>query len=829
MRWIGLGLLLGLTASARAEDRAPQFLQALRARRLDQLLEAHCLRELARPDLTESQRWTLAVEFATLHALRATEIAEPKAREHEWQAADRLLAETLRQTTDTRQRASLRFQQALFEATRGQWLLEFEELQGHPTIGAGPIRVHLEAAVNGLRQLASDLEARPADKGARKANIEERAVVQSLAPLIVPVQYRLGATELALATTYPKDDPAANALVESAVARLEPLSRADALDEDSFPLVLALLHGYRRLGRFGQADELLHRLQTTEQPADTKDGLLAEQVEGLLEQGRSLDALKILYPAIKARPHAPAQWDYLYLRILLEQAQALKSEPTKASKLQASAFLQLRKLRDQQGGPWARRGELLVGKFATELLGTDRANRRWTAEILVRSREFAKAADLYRQAAAEAEKTGAADEAFALLYEAARAWEAAGDFAQASQSYEQLVARFPKQSGAAEALWRAIVNRRRAEQAQHAPADLQALITLIDRHRSLYPRDETAGEVLFLRGTLQRESQAFAPAIATFLTVPEHHRLRRPALLEASRTYERWLHPLGQSQTEPVELLATAITFHLSLAAGTAAGGSTLAPAEQAEVIIRLAKFLLDPRIHRASEAQAWLESWLKSGQTTHAGIVAAQRYLLLAHVLEEQFTEAETSAAAHAAAPANEILATFSVLQPVALSFSELKRRFLGQVEQKLLEPLVRRETELSTEQQFELSLGRSLAEIHRGSDADLNAAAERLAQLRHQRPRDARVREAAGLCAMRARRFDDAIAEWRALVAGLKEDTPAWYRAKLHLAMSLRRAGQPAQARKVIDVLEALYPQLGGPSLHKLFQDEKRALQAP
>ncbi len=65
------------------------------------------------------------------------------------------------------------------------------------------------------------------------------------------------------------------------------------------------------------------------------------------------------------------------------------------------------------------------------------------------------------------------------------------------------------------------------------------------------------------------------------------------------------------------------------------------------------------------------------------------------------------------------------------------------------------------------------------------------------------------------------------RTLIAGVRAGSAMWYRAKLQLVICLRRAGQPAQARKIVEVLQVLHPDLGGSTMKARFLDELTRLK--
>ena len=105
------------------------------------------------------------------------------------------------------------------------------------------------------------------------------------------------------------------------------------------------------------------------------------------------------------------------------------------------------------------------------------------------------------------------------------------------------------------------------------------------------------------------------------------------------------------------------------------------------------------------------------------------------------------------------------------------------------------------------------------------MTKAKESLQALRAKHPKDARIVEAIAICDLRAKRFDDCANLLNELAAGLKTGSVPWFRAKLLLVICTRRSGSPAEAARMIDVLQTLYPDLGGPIYKPAFELEREA----
>ncbi|RMF87228.1 MAG: hypothetical protein D6741_20815, partial [Planctomycetota bacterium] len=110
---------------------------------------------------------------------------------------------------------------------------------------------------------------------------------------------------------------------------------------------------------------------------------------------------------------------------------------------------------------------------------------------------------------------------------------------------------------------------------------------------------------------------------------------------------------------------------------------------------------------------------------------------------------------------------------------------------------------------------------------------AVERYRRLAEAQPNNPDVLESyATLLARRSDRpsLERALALWRQIERRSREASPRWYRAKAAIVSLHLRLGNREQARKILDLLELLHPDLGGPPTAETFRAlERQAAAAP
>jgi hypothetical protein len=813
------------------EDASQRFVEALRTRRLDGILQAYVQEESASQGRA-SFAPALAVELARSLAQRAAETADDSQRSDLWAQADTILDQAANQTTEPIRRARLFLERIELGWAEGQWLADWDELRGE-TDGHPSAVQRLRQTLQRADQLVEWLGNRLAELTQQAPASMQKETIAQLRRLSRSIELARGNVALALGKALSKNDLAERQRsFERALVDFRSAASPETDDPNARLLVTASsAETLRLMNRPADAVAMLDAIPLTNLEEPLRSKILFERVESLLAAQRTLEALQIVHAERNNRAISPQKrsidprWEYLYLKVVLQQASQMPSDPQSASKLQASALRQLRLLDSTTQRIWVRRAELLLSQHARHLMLPEATEYRQAAEILARSGDHRQAAEVYLHAAEKAEAKGESDNVVALLDESARAWEKAGDHLRAQKTFERLVAVNPDSAIAPEAKLRAAVNARRAYLENRSPNTYAALVQIVQEHLARYSDDDSAGDVHYLFATLRKAERRYEDAVDQFLAVPSNHRLYPQSRLAASRTYELWKMPLDPEAPSD-GTLGQVIAAHEGWISPMAADKPNLDADARAEMIVRLCMFLLDRRVDRPADAQARLESLLADPKTPHEWIQQARRYLMIALVRQREFAEAERWADLHARSNLSEIRMTLERLHQEAEAISELERKFVGRVQSHLVSQVRREWDSMSSADQVDWTLSLARVELHLGNDNQLAEAIRDLEELRKTHPNDARVSELVGLCYIRSQRYESAANIFRSLVQGLPEGSAPWYSAKLNLIISLRRAGQVDHARRLLETLEILHPDLGGQHFRERFRLEHDSL---
>ena len=806
-------------------DPASHFLSALGSRRLDGLLEEYC-REQMNAQSSAPVSPVLAVELAYSLSRRASETSDPVVRDQLWKSSDEILAKATNEAVDVVTRARLALERGSIALAEGEWLRQWDELQGQ--IDQAPSAIaKLQAAVSQLRQLRDAIQLSPPPDKAKLRTASEKETSQQLQQLLPLISYQLGSAELAFGQAFPSGSEDRKRELTAAAEHLRSVAIDPSHGEFGINATLKLSEAFRALGVPEQAWPMLVTIDLTQLTPAIRDRILAERVELLLAENRVIEAIEVVHEERRHQEKVPPAWEYLYLKVLLRQAAQMPSDPGAVGKLQASALRQLRLLDAVPDRLWLRRGEVLLAQHARHLLLRESTEYRQAAEILTRSGDHSQAARVYAQAADQARAKGDIDNAMTLLEESARSQEKAGDYAKARETFKRIVQAWPDQPTAPEALLLAAINARRAYLADHQPASYSELHRLVQEHLKEYPNHETTGDVRYLLGTMKKAERKYGDAVSEFLAVPASHRLWSSSRLAASRVYELWKRPLATDGPSD-GTLGQVIAYHESLISPLTPNPPPFDVAGKAELTIRLARFLLDLRVDRAADAERWLASLLLLPGVPHEWIQEARRYQILALVRQDRFNEAEALAEIHSRSSMEEVLASVQLLNDDAEIASELERNFTGRLQTHLVKQAREQVKTLPEAERLDWDLALAHIELNLANDREIVLAIDRLQQLRKKYPRDARIAELLGLCYSQTQRYQSATLIWRSIIVGTKEGSPLWFRAKLNLVSSLRRAGQSEQAREVLQLVEVLHPELGGPPLRQQFRNEHQILTA-
>ncbi len=207
----------------------------------------------------------------------------------------------------------------------------------------------------------------------------------------------------------------------------------------------------------------------------------------------------------------------------------------------------------------------------------------------------------------------------------------------------------------------------------------------------------------------------------------------------------------------------------------------------------------------------------------TPADQYQARLYRLVALVELGRYVEAEREAQSHSSwrVPA-ELNAFFEAVrlvdQNASSAGSDLRQRRFGLVLKLLVEPLVKSDEELTTEQHDELSMRLTRAFLFIGADHD----AHRLLALSRSSPKATagdRVLRDLGDTYSRLEAYTLDIDVQRLRLKNNPPGSLTWFDARYALALAYFRTDKLNEAARLIDSTAILHPDLGGKALHEKF----------
>jgi hypothetical protein len=121
------------------------------------------------------------------------------------------------------------------------------------------------------------------------------------------------------------------------------------------------------------------------------------------------------------------------------------------------------------------------------------------------------------------------------------------------------------------------------------------------------------------------------------------------------------------------------------------------------------------------------------------------------------------------------------------------------GKLQLVATERLVQDAEQLTPDQSLQAEIYLALAHVNAGQAV---RAEELFAKLRDRIPANPRVLEAQAECYMQLARYAQARELWRQLLGLVRENTPAWFRAKYNLALACFHTNDLQQCQKIIQV---------------------------
>ena len=823
---IACAILVAVCAVAGAPDARSadaRLLAGLRGRAMYDLAEHYCDAQLAREDLDPLRRAELTIELARTLAEHAAG-DETDARNRLWQRAFETTEQFAREYPDNPRLPLVRFQGALTLLAHGELARQEGQLTAAGETRFDEARTQLRAAIDQLQKLADDLELLRREQSLHPKDDPRQLSAHELATLIKRIEYELARARRNQAESYPAGSAdRVNSLTE-AVRLLTPLVRLDATDPICWPSRIDLVSAYRLLSDWPTARQILAAIAQQNPPPNVALRARAERIRLALAEGHLPEALTAAAEGREQAGTTSPELDLARLEAFLAAWRKALDEQNDADarKWQDQATLTARLIEEAYGPYWRHlAGMRLAEQVHSAGEGTGNARLMIeAADDLFRGGRMDDALAGYDRAAALARQQRETTTAFDAGYKAAAIEHTRQNHAEAIRRFRELAVSNRDQPRAPQAHLLAAYHA--AQLARTGKTDaLEAYANLLGEHLENWPTGPAADEARLRLGRLQEHRAEWQAAVAAYRGISPDY-AEYPRVLDAlAGCYRHWL---GQMQAEgqpAAEVAREAVQWFESLVLQPDGGLPRTWTLAQRNAALAAAELRLTHTDDGAARAATLLRAALADpGDASPEWTHAAESLLVFALAGQGQRQEAAETLARLSGGPPAQLLGTLDGLARAGRQAAPDVRRELAELQLQTIALIKARWNDLHAEQQrrVERLHAQALADAGRANDAI--AAYAELAELY---PDDGDIQEAyAALLAEQsdARSQQLALARWRTIEKRTPSDTERWYRAKYAIAELHLRQGRVEQAAKMIDLLELLHPELGGPAMKPRFQ---------
>jgi len=625
------------------------------------------------------------------------------------------------------------------------------------------------------------------------------------------IQHQLARAYRSQGLTYPDRSADRTASLTRALQQIDQIA---ATDQIRWQTRLDRIDILRLLGRRTAAERSLDALAADEPPANIVQQATAQRIELLLVSGQAAEAWQRFGRADQNTQYIAAELELARVATLvaLWQTATKNQQVARARSWQSKALAIIERTEQHHGAYWARRAESLLAST----IGSGSADLELlvrTAQNHFRRGKLDDAVTAFGRAASTAIDAGLEDRALDMYATAAFIRYQQQDLPDALSRYRQTAVRLSRAAKASDVHKAAVMIGVKLVRGG-ADDSLAVYRQLLDEHLKLWPNGPIADQMRLRLGMLLESEKEWQPAIEQFQAIAIDRASREMSLDHLYRCYEASFAESRLAGRDYKTDVAAAVTYMERIVLG---GQGQLpevwSPAARRAVLLaaRLrtkymdsgfvsTRSMLTTAIATASDAPAQWRS-------------EAHSLLALAHAHEQRFDAAADAVKQVADA---ELWGLLEGLRHISQQDSSLARLQLDVVDR-----LDQQSQVFKADERLLLDRARGEAFVALG---ELKQARAVFAQLAVKHSRDGAIQQAyadvllqgAGKQWSRA-----ALAQCRKVLAGSKPQSQGWFRAKYGVAVAHYKLGNSQQAAKVIRLLKALHPDLGGPELRASFNN--------
>ena len=842
---IGVAILIGVGGPACAcfaqinESTEIRYLAGLRQRELFGLAEAYCRRELSEAYTSDRRRAELTIELSRT-SLEAALYARSPEREALFAQAAKVLDDELRARPAGQWRLPVEVQRALVDLVWGERLREEAQTLSSGNAAMEQAREKLRSAVALLKQARAPIEERllAAHRKPGEATAAGAPTANEWSSLKRNVDYQLARAYRNQGESYPPQSNDRLAALEQAAETLAPLTRADMYDAVAWQARLDEAHCRRLLGDLNAAERVLDLVDSQAPPREIADRARALRIRNRVAADK-LDEAQQFFRADDAEPAAAVEPEVRLAELewlVFEARKAAEAaDKAAAADAQTKAAAMARLIEERHSPYWARRAETLLAASvaAAPAHAHDDGALAQAAASFFRQGNVEKALELYDQMFVEAAAKKNADAAFSAAFTAAAVEQQRGRAQAAALRYEKLAAALPEHPRAAEAQLLAAYNLGQSLTALSDSAAIQAGLAryaqALEQHVRTWPSDRTSAQARVWLARVYLQQRRTGDAATVLRVVPPADPLAAEAVGLIAQAAAAELAAAGPTTSGPqtpgprttdaapppaVEAYRQALSAFANGAAPAGATSPAARAAAREAAMLRL-RFADD----RDGEAARGLQALLAQPDLTPEQQGDARLWLLVAEAAAGKLDAALALSKQLAGTPRADAAAAVARLDAFAARAPAAERAQWADLVMAVVEHLRPQRgafpnwiTEVAPAEARALALRGQIEQARRVWD-ELVAA------------QPANVLVLAGYAQFLLSSTDResltlAAAKWREVESRSRESSPEWYRARLGMARAYLALGDRARAKQIVDLTQALHPDLGGEELKPQFE---------
>ncbi|MFO0948590.1 MAG: tetratricopeptide repeat protein [Planctomycetota bacterium] len=767
---MGLVLVRQQFASESPSKHEAAYIDGLRQRQLNRLLEVQCERMLLNHSLAQEERAKLTFEFSGLLSDRGSRTLDVEKREALWNRADQSVELFLDEVSGAGKPSLHRYRWAGLLLERSQQMQDLALVSPQDPVPMTQALQWATTARNLIEQAIADVRSELDGRRPMSKLGPEDLKPSQLQGLLRAAEFRRAETSLAIARAELDPVRKKEALVRTET-QLAPFTKDPGIGPVYWEAVLDLAEVFQLTGRRSEAISVLERPASGELPKGFLPRKNLTLARLYLEDGDPEKSLQLLSVPKEERLEG-ALWGYFTFEAMVRLAAKKQAfAPEDADKLRRQSLEILDDVSNTYGSYWNRRGETVIG----ELIKLDQAGDNLLllarlANILRGKKQFDEAVQMYERAYALAMEQKDFDLAARLQFDAAATLYKAKEYGKAADGFTRMAEQNPRHALAPRALINAAYSlglRHQQEGGGQLPAKYQEVL---ERHLKMFADDiGTAPEAhLLLAKTFERQKQ-WEQALQHYEEVPREDQ-RYPGSLEAivRIVHDRLMEKIEEGDPDVLEQVRRTVVMLERVVRQPPEALRTSEQGKRSYSLARyvLARLLLLPPLGRTNDAATLLGEVVEDQNLDAALRGRGWRMLLEMAVENGDSTRAASLAREGFKGQENSLMATIQQWSLADTQGNESQRAAILAVTKVACDRLLDESGGMKEEQRRRLRLLRGQVYEAEGNHQE---AVRLLGQLRAEAPRDRDIAMAYARALSKAGQYAESEKQWEQLCRGL------------------------------------------------------------